>query len=268
MLGEATALGIRAAGISVEIIANIDLTVRAYRFASADAAFHQMMKSWHVLKLLGYAALFGAGTVAHAGSVMTVETTVYEWTEEADSDDSFAEYAQPSQAIASYGPFNVVAPDRAELYGEIDSDAPAQFAAMLRSYPGIKQLVMVDCPGTDDDEANFKVAHMLRKAGIATYVPDGGSVRSGGVELFLAGVKRQAAPDAEFAVHSWIDSDGMEAKDFAANDPVHQSYLKFYREVGMSSDQARAFYDMTNSTPNGDAHYLHGRDIAAYIPLD
>lgn len=230
------------------------------------------MQSRIALKLLASAALFCGGTIAHAGTSITVETTVYEWTEtedgSSDGSSSFAEYAEPSQAIASYGPFHIVAPDRAELFGEIGSDAPQQFAALLRAFPGVKQLVMVDCPGTDDDEANFRVAHLLRQAGIETYVPDGGSVRSGGVELFLAGVKRHAAPDAEFAVHSWIDSDGMEAKDFAANDPVHQSYLRFYHEVGMSPEKARAFYDMTNATPNGGAHYLHSRDIAAYIPLD
>lgn len=254
----------------LRVMANAALTLRTYHFASARPPWRNAMKRWTVLKLLGSAALFGASTLAHAGSVMTVETSVYEWVDEDDGGDdaSFAEYAEPSNAIASYGPFNVVSTDRAELYGEIDSDAPVQFAAMLRAYPGIKQLVMVDCPGTDDDEANFKVAHMLRKAGIATYVPDGGSVRSGGVELFLAGVKRHADPDAEFAVHSWVDTDGLEAKDFAASDPVHQPYLSFYREVGMSADKAKAFYDMTNSTPNGGAHYLHGRDIAAYIPLD
>ena len=101
-----------------------------------------------------------------------------------------------------------------------------------------------------------------------TYVPDGGSVRSGGVELFLAGAQRRAAPTAEFAVHSWRDEDGMEADDFAADDPVHQDYIGFYREMGLSDAEARRFYAMTNSAPHDDALYLNRRDLARYVRLD
>lgn len=167
-----------------------------------------------------------------------------------------------------FGPFRVAAPDRAELNGSIETDTPGQFAAMLRAYPGIRRIDMIDCPGTDDDEANLALARMVRKAGIATNVPDGGSVRSGGVELFLAGVRRSAGPQAEFAVHSWIDEDGLEPDDYADSDPVNQEYVAYYREMGMSDDKAKAFYALTNSVPHDDALYLRPRDIAAYIPLD
>jgi hypothetical protein len=112
------------------------------------------------------------------------------------------------------------------------------------------------------------LARIVRKAGIATFVPNGGSVRSGGVELFLAGAKRSAAPEAEFAVHSWLDEDGMEPDDFADSDPANREYVDFYREMGMSPEKAIAFYALTNSVPHDDALYLNSRDIAAYIPLD
>ena len=75
---------------------------------------------------------------------------------------------------------------------------------------------------------------MIHRAGIATDVPPGGSVRSGAVELFLAGAQRRAAPSAEFAVHSWRDADGLEARDFPASDPVNRAYLDYYREMGLS----------------------------------
>ena len=228
------------------------------------------MKTRFPLRTLLFAALAGAATMANAGSRMSVETTVYEWTEEEGDEAGYAVSGMPemSPALASFGPFNVVSADRAELNGSIESETPAQFAAMLRAFPNIRRIDMIDCPGTGDDEANFAVAHMLRKAGISTNVPKGGSVRSGGVELFLAGVKRHADPDAEFAVHSWMDTDGMEADDFAENDPIHQPYLAFYREIGMTPEKAKAFYTMTNSKNHDDALYLKSRDIAAYIPLD
>jgi hypothetical protein len=215
-----------------------------------------------VYRMLALGAFTLAPSGGHAFNSVNVETSVYEWTEEATP------AAPAAPAISSFGPFDVVAPDRAELNGSIESETPAQFRAMLIAFPGIRQIDMIDCPGTGDDEANLQLARMLRKAGIATNVPDGGSVRSGGVELFLAGAKRHAAPTAEFAVHSWVDEDGMEADDFADSDPVNKEYVDYYREIGMTDDKAKAFYAMTNSVPHDDALYLGRRDITAFISLD
>jgi hypothetical protein len=201
---------------------------------------------------------------AFAETSLRVETKAYEWVEESPAPQP----AISHPALAIFGPFAVVASDRAELDGTIETGTPRLFRAMLAKFPGLKQIDMIDCPGTDDDEANFAIAHMIRDRGITTNVPDGGSVRSGGVELFLAGTKRRAAPTAEFAVHSWRDEDGREAEDYAANDPANQEYIAFYREVGMDAAKATAFYALTNSVGNDDALYLKARDIAAYIPLD
>jgi ATP-dependent protease ClpP protease subunit len=211
--------------------------------------------------MLVLGALTLVPTGGHAFSSVSVETSVYEWVEEAAP-------AAAAPSIASFGPFHVVAPDRVELNGSIESDTPAQFALMLRAYPAIRQIDMIDCPGTGDDEANLALARLVRKAGIATFVPNGGSVRSGGVELFLAGAKRSAAPNAEFAVHSWLDEDGMEPGDYADSDPANREYVDYYREMGMSADKAKAFYALTNSVSHDDALYLKPGDIAAYIPLD
>ena len=219
------------------------------------------MKPAIALRIVALGAFALAPSGGHGFNSLGIDTEVYAWVEEAKP-------AAVQPAIFSFGPFTVVAPDRAELNGSIESETPAQFAAMLRTFPGIRQIDMIDCPGTGDDEANLMLARMLRQDGIATNVPDGGSVRSGGVELFLAGTKRSAAPTAEFAVHSWRDEDGMEADDFAESDPVNQEYVDYYREIGMTEDKARAFYAMTNSVAHDDALYLKPHDIAAYIPLD
>jgi hypothetical protein len=216
-------------------------------------------------------AAFAGGQVAMAAPTVTVEEIVYEEVS-AGADryvaDPFGDILPSTRPLASFGPFHMVAPDRAELIGSIESETPAQFRALLNAFPGLKQIDMVECPGTGDDEANLALARMMRRAGIATYVPDGGSVRSGGVELFLAGTKRSAAPTAEFAVHSWMDEDGLEADDYAADDPANLEYIAFYREIGMSDANARAFYAMTNSAPHDQALYLTSRDIARYITLN
>jgi hypothetical protein len=215
-----------------------------------------------VLRMLALGALTLAPTGGHAFSSVSVETSVYEWVEEA------APTSATSPSITRFGPFRVIAADKVELIGSVESDTPAQFEAMLRAFPAIRQIDMVDCAGTDDDEANLVLARMIRKAGMTTYVPNGGSVRSGGVELFLAGAKRSAAPGAEFAVHSWLDEDGLEPDDYSENDPVNREYVDYYREMGMTADGAKSFYALTNSVSHDDALYLKPRDIAAYIPLD
>ncbi len=215
-----------------------------------------------VLRMLALGALTLAPTGGHAFNSVDVETEVYEWVQEA------APRGAASFSIARFGPFQVIAANKVELNGSIETDTPAQFKEMLRAFPQIRQIDMVDCPGTGDDEANLALARMIRQAGIATFVPNGGSVRSGGVELFLAGAKRSAAPEAEFAVHSWLDEDGMEPDDYADSDPVNREYVDYYREMGMSADKAKAFYALTNSVPHDEALYLKSRDIAAYIPLD
>ena len=144
---------------------------------------------------------------------------------------------------------------------------PRQFAQMLLAYPRLRTIEMVECPGTSDDTANLRLGRMIRHAGLDTHVPPGGSVRSGAVELFLAGNRRSADPDAEFAVHAWLDADGREPQDFPPSDPVNQSYLAYYREMGLSDEQAQRFYAMTNSVPHEAARWLSEAEFARYAPL-
>jgi hypothetical protein len=172
------------------------------------------------------------------------------------------------QGIARFGPFRVLDGSRAALVDVTDARSPAQFDAMLRAFPGISLIEMIDCPGTEDDRANLKLGRMIHARQITTYVPQGGSVRSGGVELFLAGAQRIADPGAEFAVHSWADEDGREAKDYPADAPENRAYLDYYAEMGMSVPQAKAFYAMTNSVPFDDARWLTAQDMSKWVRLN
>lgn len=235
---------------------------------------------------------------AQAQQVVTITTTITSWTydevedegaapfldgdELFEDDTAFADDAgfaparryapsahlpTPGRAKASYGPFSVIDAATVRMAGDVTSATPRQFAAMLAAHPGLKRIEMVDCPGSLDEEANLILARAIRRAGMETMVPSGGSVRSGAVELWLAGVKRSAAPDAEFGVHSWADEYGREANDYPANDPVHAEYLGYYREMGMDDAKARAFYEMTNATPFDDVRYLTRDDMTRFVTL-
>ncbi|WP_346426924.1 alpha/beta hydrolase [Novosphingobium sp. PC22D] len=170
--------------------------------------------------------------------------------------------------IAAFGPFRVLDARRAALVGVTDAASPRQFSAMLRAFPGISEIEMIDCPGTEDDLANLRVGRMIRSAGIAMRVPANGSVRSGAVELFLAGTRRIAEPGAEFAVHAWLDDTGHEATDYSGTDPENAKYLTYYREMGMSGIEAEAFYAMTNAAPHRSARWLNAAQMAMWVRLD
>jgi len=178
------------------------------------------------------------------------------------------EPATVPQGIAGFGPFRVMDNARAAMVGLSDAQSPAAFAAMLRTHPGIRTIEMLDVPGTLDDRANLRLGRMIRAAGIATHVPRGGSVRSGGVEVFLAGTSHTADEGAEFAVHSWQDEDGFSPRDYGPDAPENRAYILYYQEMGMTADQARAFYAMTNSVPFEEALWMSKTEMARWARLD
>ena len=219
-----------------------------------------------LLPILAALTAMGLATPVLAETV-TYETVEYVSDSGSERFVSAAPVAVPT-GIASYGPFRVLDGTRAALIDVTDQRSPAEFSAMLRDYPGISLLEMVECPGTEDDRANLQLGRMIHARGIATHVPEGGSVRSGGVELFLAGARRIADPGAEFAVHAWADEDGREPGDYAATAPENRAYLDYYREMGMSAAEAAAFYAMTNSVANADAKWLSAEDMGRWVRLD
>jgi len=204
--------------------------------------------------------------VPAAAETVTYEVIVEEWREPGASRFVSPALARAEHsALAAYGPFRVIDASTAALVGATDEDSPAAFRAMLRDHPGLATLAFVECPGTYDDRANLALGRMIRAAGLAAWVPAGGSVRSGAVELLLAGASLTIDDGAEFAVHAWEDEDGLEAGDHAADSPENRKYLAYYREMGMSPEAAAAFYAMTNSVPFEEARWLDGAEMRRWV---
>lgn len=221
-----------------------------------------------LLPLLAAVASPALAQEAVAYETVTEEVVVEDAAPQGSERFVVAAPAPVPQGIARFGPFRVLDEGRAALVDETDSQAPAHFAAMVGAYPRIAMIEMVECPGTEDDRANLRLGRMIHARGIATHVPAGGSVRSGGVELFLAGVRHTADAGAEFAVHAWADEDGHEPGDYAPDAPENRAYLDYYREMGMSGEEARAFYAMTNSAPNAEARWLTAADMGKWVSLN
>lgn len=173
--------------------------------------------------------------------------------------------SSPARPIGIFGPFVVLNSTTAALIGTTDNQSPANFARMRAAFPDIAMLQLIDAPGTVQDVANLELGRMIRAAGVSTHVPSNGSVRSGAVELFLAGKTRTMEPGARFAVHSWRDQRGRGPQDYSPDDPVNRLYTSYYEHIGMSARDARAFYDMTNSVPHSSALWFGPEEMNRWI---
>ncbi|MCX7282796.1 MAG: hypothetical protein NTX28_01910 [Novosphingobium sp.] len=175
--------------------------------------------------------------------------------------------APDAASAVRFGPFAVVSADKARLVGVTDGASPAAFLAMIEAHPAIRSLELVDCAGTRDDIANLRLGRMIRQHGIATIAPAGAAVRSGAVDLFLAGSTRRAADDARFAVHAWLATDGREGGSGHSDDPARAAYERYYRDMGLTEGDARAFYALTASVPNNRPLQLGPRDLARFAKV-
>ncbi|MCK9542306.1 MAG: alpha/beta hydrolase [Novosphingobium sp.] len=218
-----------------------------------------------------FACLLAFAAAPAVARVVVYEEVIVEEFEVVDTGNERFVHASPApvpKGIAAFGPFRVLDDSRAALVDVTDARSPDQFAAMLRAFPGIAAIEMIECPGTEDDRANLRLGEMIRARGLATHVPKGGSVRSGAVELFVAGARRTADPQAEFAVHAWMDDAGLQATDYGPDAGENRKYIAYYRKMGMSAGEAAAFYAMTNSVPFSDARWLTGAEMARWVRLD
>lgn len=229
-----------------------------------DAATGQWVRVDESPATIAPAGLEAATTTRTSGG-LTITETIHEAPPVRFIGASSPRRAAQAAAIAAFGPFRVIDSTRAALVGATDAASPQAFAAMLARFPGLEVIEFVDAPGTSHDLANLRLGRAIRAAGLATHVPAGGSARSGAVELFLAGTRRTVDPGALFAVHSWRDALGREPSDFAPEAPENRLYLDYYAEMGMTAEDARAFYAMTNSVPHAGALWLEGRDMARWI---
>ncbi len=226
------------------------------------------MPAFARLLALTAAAAFAVPAAAQESWIVVEEWVVVEESTTASRYVSPLHDEARNSAIAAFGPFRVLDEKTAALVDVTRASAPQHFAAMIAAHPEIAVLEFVEAPGTHDDRANLRLGRMIRDAGLATRVREGGSVRSGAVELFLAGKTRQIASKAEFAVHGWLDDWGRGAEDYAPGAPEHRRYLDYYVEMGMDESAARDFYAMTNSVPFESARWLTGEEMRGWLAGD
>ena len=144
--------------------------------------------------------------------------------------------------------------------GIINQKTYDQFVKILNDNPQIETLIEGDIPGSIDDDTMIKLAYFVRKKGLNTKILSNSDINSGGVDLFLAGVKRTMEKGAKIGVHSWSDGE-KDAAEYPVGSPEHEANRK-YIEIMLGSDD---FYWFTIYAAKADSiHEMSEKEIIKY----
>lgn len=144
------------------------------------------------------------------------------------------------------------------LSGVLGADLVKQLSDMVRKNPNVTDLVLVDVPGSVDQQATMEGARLIRRLGLNTHIAPTGYVLSGGVDLFLGGVIRSIGAGAGVGVHSWSDGTRVTAKSLNVADPIHAAYVNFYLEMGVPE---RFYWFSLDAAPADRVYFLSPEEV-------
>lgn len=155
------------------------------------------------------------------------------------------------------------------MNGTIDRKITKTFNQLKTAYPDAKRIVMMDCPGSSDDESNLKVSKEMHDLGYEFHLTATSEISSGAVDMYVGGKKRTMEPGARIGVHSWGTSDGDPiATSYPKGHEVHLHYINYYTSVGFTQQQAEDFYYFTiNAAPAESIHWMTTQEIEKYDVL-
>jgi hypothetical protein len=149
----------------------------------------------------------------------------------------------------------------AYLSGVLGSDLVQQLSDIVRKNPNVTDLVLVDVPGSTDQQATMDGARLIRRLGLNTRIAPTGYVLSGGVDLFLGGVERTIGAGAGVGVHAWSVGSSMKAVNNNVAESVHASYVNFYLEMGVPD---RFYWFSLDAAPADRVYFLSPEEVYDY----
>ncbi|RXM40691.1 alpha/beta hydrolase [Chryseobacterium sp. CH21] len=168
------------------------------------------------------------------------------------------------RTIKKYGlkpPTIEVKGKKAFINGTIGETFYHLFVKTLNKNPQLETIVMLEIPGSVNDEWNIKSCLLLSEKGLNTELLNNSIVESGGTDLFVSGKKLIIADGAKIGVHSW-GGDKIVAAELPKNHPEHKMFLDFYDKVKVDS----SFYWYTlNAAPAEGMHFMTKSEIEKYL---
>ena len=169
-----------------------------------------------------------------------------------------------------YGIFKVLKDNQTvQMDGVINSNSLKDFTKLIAVFPKINKIDIRECEGSEDDETNLKLSKIVHEKGINTHLKDNGLIASGGVDFFLAGVKRTKGENVKIGVHSWGGTDDsgkkVTATDFPVGHEYHLEYINYYISIGLTAKDAELFYYFTiNAASADDIYWMTEEEIGHY----
>ena len=164
----------------------------------------------------------------------------------------------------TFGVFAYKNDSTAIMNGVIGRKTPKDWEEYFAANPHTTTIIMENCPGSKNDNANLEAARGVRNNNIAIHLPAHAEIASGAVDFFLAGTTRTRESGSRIGVHAWA-SGGQEAGDFPVGHANHQPYINYYVEMGFTQQEAEGFYYFTiNAAPAADVHWMTDEEIPKF----
>ncbi|HET7713131.1 MAG TPA: alcohol dehydrogenase catalytic domain-containing protein, partial [Patescibacteria group bacterium] len=162
----------------------------------------------------------------------------------------------------------IVDGDKLYLLGTFDHGTYKQVLDLLDSHPDVRTLVFTANGGSIDDARTLDLGREIRQRGLNTHLVSNGVLVSGGVSLFLSGVRRTAGYGTLFGVHSWeqcwdyvVSSGCRDAQDYPRTNEEHDLHGDYIET--MLGD--REFYWFAiGSAPSASVHWLSLNEVEEY----
>lgn len=135
------------------------------------------------------------------------------------------------------------------------------FVKTIKENPQLKALVLVDIPGSINDDFNVQTCQLVYKHGLTTKLLAHSYVASGGTDLFVSGKKLIITDGAKIGVHSWGGTD-KPATEYPRDHPEHKSFIEMYNAVNVDLE----FYWYTLQAADADnIHLMTKEEIQKYL---
>ncbi len=141
--------------------------------------------------------------------------------------------------------------------GRIKTNSTTLFNNTLAANPGVTTVILKNVPGSLDANASFAIGRAIRSNNLATVVPAGGFIASGGTDMFLAGTTRTiSGPSVTeiaglIAVHSW-EAGPTQGIDLPVSSTLHQPFLTYYSDIGIPA----SFYWFAINAARADSFHV------------